>query len=126
MAHFCELDENNIVKRTIVVDNKKLLNENGDEQEALGIAHCQKLYGSETKWVQTSYNANFRKKYATAGFQYLEEEDIFIASQPFDSWTQVDDYKTTTGLEWEAPIPKPEEEGLWMWDEGRQEWLRYQ
>ena len=82
MAHFAQLGDDNIVLRTIVVNNDKILDENGDEQESLGIAHCQKMFGSDTDWVQTSYNASIRKKYATAGFQYIEEEDIFIVVQP--------------------------------------------
>ena len=66
MAHFAELNENNIVKQVIVVHNNELLDENGNESEAKGIAFCQSLFGGT--WVQTSYNATMRGKFAGIGF----------------------------------------------------------
>ena len=65
MAHFAELDENNVVKRVIVVDNKDTSDANGNEVESIGVAFCQKLLGGN--WVQTSYNGNIRKHYAGIG-----------------------------------------------------------
>jgi hypothetical protein len=76
MAHFAELDENNIVKRVIVVHNNELL-DNGVESEAKGIQFCQSLYGGN--WVQTSYNSNFRNKYAGIGYRYDSITDEFIS-----------------------------------------------
>ena len=64
MAHFAKI-ENNIVKEVIVVNNNVLQDELGTEQEALGAAFCQDLFGGE--WVQTSYNATFRGKFAGLG-----------------------------------------------------------
>jgi hypothetical protein len=85
MAHFAELDENNVVKQVIVVDNSELLDENGNELEAKGIAFCQSLFGGT--WVQTSYNANFRGNYAGVGMIYNQEKDYFIsATAPSDDW----------------------------------------
>ena len=121
MASFAKIGLNNKVIEVLSVHNNELLDSNGVEQEVNGIDFLTKLTGWSI-WVQTSYNGTFRKRYATAGFKYLDAEDIFIASQPFESWTLVDDYTTTTGLEWEAPIPKPIEDGEWIWDEGRSNW----
>jgi hypothetical protein len=57
MAHFCQLDENNVVTQVIVVDNKDITDPHtGQEDEILGIAFCKKLLGG--KWVQTSYNSS--------------------------------------------------------------------
>ena len=56
MAHFAELDEDNKVLQIIVISNDVTYNENGVEEEELGIAFCKSLYGENTKWVQTSYN----------------------------------------------------------------------
>jgi hypothetical protein len=81
MAHFARL-ENNIVTEVIVVHNNELLVD-GVESEAKGIAFCQSLFGINTKWVQTSYNSNFRKKYAGIGMIYDEELDEFLPSEPF-------------------------------------------
>ena len=78
MAHFAELDDNNIVKQVIVVDNNELL-DNGVESEAKGIAFCESLFGS--RWVQTSYNLNFRNKYAAIGDIYDEVNDIFYSPE---------------------------------------------
>jgi len=76
MAHFAQLDENNVVMQVIVVNNAELLDESGQESEAKGIAFCQSLFGGT--WKQTSYNANFRGKYAGVGDQYDPVKDEFI------------------------------------------------
>ena len=54
MAHFAELDDNNVVKRVIVVRNSEITDVNGKEVESIGISYCQRLYGADTKWKQTS------------------------------------------------------------------------
>jgi hypothetical protein len=79
MAHFAELDENNIVTRVIVVNNDVLLDENELESEQNGIDFCHAHYGG--RWVQTSYNAKFRGLYAGVGYYYDEELDRFIAPE---------------------------------------------
>lgn len=78
MAHFAQLDADNYVIRVIVVNNSELLDENGNESEAKGIAFCQSLFGADTRWVQTSYNANFRKFYAGLGYLYDPVKDEFV------------------------------------------------
>lgn len=86
MAHFAELDENNIVLRVIVVSNEMLL-EDGQESEAKGIAFCKQLFGEDTIWMQTSYNGNKRKNYAGIDFVYDQNRDAFIPPQPEgDGW----------------------------------------
>lgn len=82
MAHFAELDSNNTVLRVLVVDNMMLKDEQGNEQEQLGISFLKSLFGQETVWVQTSYNGNFRKNYAGIGHTYDQNWDAFIAPQP--------------------------------------------
>ena len=76
MAHFAELDDNNIVQRVIVVHNNELLDNDGIESEWKGIEFCIKHYGG--RWIQTSYNATFRGIYAGTGFIYDEALDEFI------------------------------------------------
>jgi hypothetical protein len=66
MAHFARI-EDGIVREVIVVNNEVLKDDKGVEQEAIGIAFCKSLYGDNTNWVQTSYNASFRGKYAGTG-----------------------------------------------------------
>jgi hypothetical protein len=66
MAHFAKI-EDGVVREVIVVNNEVLHDDNGIEQEATGIDFCKSLYGADTEWVQTSYNATFRGKYAGLG-----------------------------------------------------------
>ena len=82
MAHFAQLDENNVVTQVIVINNNELLSQkvatseegyisvSTVESEKKGIEFCQSLYGADTKWVQTSYNGSFRGKYAGIGDTY--------------------------------------------------------
>lgn len=82
MAHFAELDDNNIVTRVLVIHNNELLDADGQELEQKGIDFCVGLFGG--RWVQTSYNANFRGLYAGIGFTYDLDLDLFIAPKLTD------------------------------------------
>lgn len=86
MAHFAELDENNIVLRVVVVHNNELLDDMGmGESEQKGIDFCVGLFGG--RWIQTSYNGKIRKNYAGEGYTYDQARDAFIAPQPGPEWT---------------------------------------
>ena len=95
MAHFAQIDSNNLVTQVIVVSNDDTSDSNGVEVESIGVAFCQKLLGAETNWKQTSYNDNMRGNYAGIGYTYMENvatlgvgsTDIFISPQPYASWT---------------------------------------
>ena len=95
MAHFAQLDSNNLVTQVIVVSNDDTSDSNGVEVESIGVAFCQKLLGAETNWKQTSYNNNIRGNYAGIGYTYMTNvatlgvgsTDIFISPQPYASWT---------------------------------------
>lgn len=104
MAHFVELDENNIVKRVLVVNNSDILDQNGQEQESVGVAFLQRLFGENTIWKQTSYNNNIRNKYAGMGDTYREDLDVFIPPSPYPSWTL-----NETTFQWDPPVPKPDD-----------------
>lgn len=116
MAHFAQLDENNIVTQVIVVSNNELLDENGVEQEIKGIAFCQTLLGGN--WKQTSYNGNMRKNYAGIGFTYDADRDAFISPKPFNSWVLNEDT-----CRWEAPTPMPTDGKMYRWDEDTVSWI---
>jgi hypothetical protein len=92
MAHFAQLDENNMVTQVVVVNDEKCLDSSGNESEEIGITFCGNLLGG--RWVQTSYNNSIRKRYAGLGFTYNEELDIFIAPQPNS------DYVLNTNHDW--------------------------
>jgi hypothetical protein len=116
MAHFAKLDENNSVIQVIVVNNDVLLDANGNESEQLGQEFCTQLLGGN--WVQTSYNANFRKNYAGTGHTYDLELDAFIPPSPFPSWVL-----DTATCQWAAPLPYPDDGESYSWDEGTQSWI---
>ena len=118
MAHFARLDAENIVQQVIGINNSDILDEHGDESEAVGIAFCQSLYGAETIWRQTSYNATFRKNYAGTGYRYDADLDAFIAPQPYLSWSL-----NTTTCKWEAPKPYPQDGRVYWWDESLLRWV---
>jgi hypothetical protein len=77
MAHFAEIDEKNVVRQIIVVNNNELLDDKGKESESKGVEFCIAHFGG--RWVQTSYNATFRGKFAAVGYTYDESLDEFVA-----------------------------------------------
>ena len=115
MAHFAELDENNVVTRVIVVGNKDTSDANGVEKEYIGKAFCERLYGGN--WVQTSYNGNIRKNYAGIGFTYNSDIDAFVPPKPYASWVLNNDT-----AQWEAPTPMPDDGQMYSWDEDTTSW----
>jgi len=125
MAHYAQLDENNIVTQVIVVSNDDCTDANGNEVESIGVAFCQKLLGAETNWKQTSYNNSIRVRYAGIGYSYNAELDAFIAPKPFASWVlneETADWVSPVGA---APaLTEAEVTALsyYTWDEENGEW----
>jgi hypothetical protein len=121
MAHFAEVDENNVVLRVLVGDND---DPNGDE----GYQWMVDTFGGT--WLKTSYNTlcnehilggtPFRGNYAGIGFSYLPDKDIFIEPSPFTGWI-IDDNTAS----WIAPFPKPDS-GAWVWDNTAVNWVEYE
>jgi len=106
MAHWAEIDLNNIVLRTTVGSNDEL-----DEGYQWLIDN---LGGT---WIKTSYNGNIRKNYAGIGYIYDQERDAFIAPKEYDSWTLNEET-----CQWEAPTPYPEDENNYTWNESTLSW----
>jgi hypothetical protein len=118
MAHFAEIDENNIVQRVVVISSAEVFDtENEEEVEQLGIDFCKTLYGEETEWVQTSYNSKFRYKFAGIGDFYDRDVGAFIPPKPFDSWVL-----NTETYDWNPPVPIPNEELPYFWNESTNSW----
>lgn len=115
MAHFAEIGLNNKILRVIVVNNNELLDENHVEQEIKGAEFCRNLFGGT--WIQTSYNGNFRKNFAGAGFTYDSERDAFIPPKPFNSWVL-----NENTCSWEPPVPMPDDGQKYRWNEDAQTW----
>lgn len=118
MAHFAEINDNNIVTKVIVVHNNELLL--GDtESEQKGIDFCESLFGHRN-WVQTSYNGNMRYNFAGIGYTWDSENDAFYAPQPYASWSLDENFI------WQPPVPYPEDatpEKIYEWDEENTNWI---
>ena len=122
MAHFAELDSNNVVLRVIVVGNKDTADANGVEKEHIGAAFCERLFGGN--WKQTSYNGNKRKNYAGIGYTFDAARDAFIPPKPYNSWVLVEET-----CQWKAPVDMPADAGTgeppkrYTWDEATTSWV---
>jgi hypothetical protein len=102
MAHWAEIDENNLVIQVLVLDDSK-------SSDWL----VERFGGT---WIQTSYSGSIRKNYAGIGHTYDSELDAFIPPKPFESWILNEET-----AQWEAPTPKPE--GNYYWDEDSTSWV---
>lgn len=118
MASFAQLNESYLVTEVIVINNETIDNLPFPESEPVGVAFCQSLFGTDTIWKQTSYNANFRKNYAGVGYNYDPVLDAFIPPQPYPSWLL-----NTTICQWEAPVPYPNDGKRYKWDEATLSWV---
>jgi len=117
MAHFAQLDENNVVTQVIVVHNNECLDADGNESESVGVAFCQSLFGGN--WKQTSYNSNIRKNYAGIGYAYHADIDAFVPPKPYASWVL-----NSSTAQWEAPVAMPNDGERYTWDEAAQAWVQ--
>lgn len=118
MAHYAELDDNNIVLRVIV----------GVDEPHDGEAIYAQTTG--TIWKKTSYNTYagehllggtpFRKNYAGIGFTYDSQRDAFIAPKPYASWTL-----NEQTCQWDAPVPMPKDDKFYAWLEEARQWIEY-
>ena len=108
MSHFAKLDSNNIVTEVIVAE-KDFINSG--------------VVGDEFLWVQTSYNENFRGKYATTGDTWDKVNERFISPQPYASWT------LDASDDWQPPVAYPADGSTiagqgkeYEWDEDTTNW----
>ena len=121
MAHFAELDNNNVVLRVVVVGNDCV----PSDEHIDGETWCINFFKGGT-WKQTSYNNNFRKQYAGIGYTYDAAKNIFISPQPYASWS------LDANDDWQAPVTYPTittygsndplDIYIISWDEAGQKW----
>lgn len=110
MAHYAFLDENNIVTEVIV---------GIDETEQIEGLDPETWYGNFRNQTckRTSYNNNIRKQYAGIGYSYNAEADVFIAPQPYASWS------LDSNFDWQAPVARPDDGKFYRWDENTTTWV---
>ena len=117
MAHYAEINHENIVIRVIP---------GPDETVQSGIEQVYLLHTGNI-WKRTSYNTRggehpegkpFRKNYAGIGFKYDAQRDAFIPPKPFASWV----LNENTCL-WDSPVPFPDDGKEYDWDEATTSWV---
>lgn len=106
MAHWAQIDENNIVTQVTVGNN--------DEPDEGYQWLIDNLGGT---WIKTSYNNNIRKNFAGIGFYYDQDKDVFIPPKPFDSWTLDEE-----NYIWQPPFSYPEDGLVYAWNESSKTW----
>ena len=138
MAHYAKLDINGKVLSVNVINNADNKNEQGIEDESIGISFLQNIHGWAS-WKKCSYNTiagkyynsdgslgdqskAFRKNYPGVGYIYDENRDAFLPNKPYNSWILNEEECV-----WYAPIPKPSEnlEDRYMWNETNLSWEKY-
>jgi len=121
MAHFAQLDENNVVTNVLVVGNDDIQNLPFPESEPLGVVFLQNLL-PDTTWKQTSYNNNFRFRYAGIGYTFRPEcgEHGGFAPPAAYKYFVFD----TTQCLWIPPIPYPTDVLTYYWSDSERAWLR--
>jgi hypothetical protein len=108
MAHFAEINEDNLVLRVLVG------NENHSDG---GYKWLSDRLGG--RWIQASYNATFRLHFPAYGYTYSETLDAFIPPKPYPSWI-LDEAIAN----WFAPQPYPRVKTPHTWDEASLSWLK--
>lgn len=115
MAYFAQIDEDGTVLQVISISNADAPDPAPANSEPLGQAFIASL-GIEGNFKQTSYHGSFRKQYAGPGYRYDASADVFIAPQPYPSWT------LDANHDWQPPVSRPSE-GNWAWDEDTLSWV---
>lgn len=110
MAHWAEIDADNNVLRVLVGDNN---DPNGDE------GYQWLLDNLGGTWIKTSYTGKIRKQYAGIGYKYDPDADVFIAPQPYPSWS------LDSNHDWQPPVAYPNDGLMYFWNEEIQEWEAY-
>lgn len=115
MAYFAQIDDNGTVLQVISVSNADAPDPAPTNSEPIGQAFIASL-GLEGTYRQCSYHGSFRKQYPGPGYRYDADADVFIAPQPYPSWT------LDANHDWQPPTPMPTP-GWWRWDEDTLSWV---
>ena len=113
MAHMAKI-ENDVVTNVVVVSDANCIGDTLEESDRIGTIFLNKL-GLEGTWKRTSYNNKFRKNFAGIGYTF--ENDMYIPPKPFPSWILNENY------DWVSPIPYPNDDKEYIWNEENLNWL---
>lgn len=123
MAHYALINADTHMVVTVITGvDENIIQTDLDGTQVGGSAEAWEDFYASRPWFdnvyckRTSYNNNIRKQYAGIGFSYDANSDVFIAPQPYPSWSLDENF------DWQPPIPMPED-GIWHWDESSLTWL---
>ena len=141
MAHFAKMGMNGKVIQVLTMDNDKMLNADGVEDESVGQQWLERHNNWPAQmWIQTYYNTQgnkhksgdtskaFRGNYAGIGHIWDEDNNMFFPKKPYPSWV-----KDTSDAQWHSPIGDApaltaEQEAdtsnvyTYIWNEDNQSW----
>lgn len=122
MAHYALIDENNIVRQVITGVDENEIQTDLDGSTVGGSSEAWEDFYSSLPWFagltckRTSYNGKIRKRYAGIGYKYDDVADVFIAPQPYPSWS------LDSNHDWQPPIPYPNDGLIYDWNEADEDW----
>jgi hypothetical protein len=118
MAHFAKLNENGVVMDVVVINNSDIGDLPFPESEPVGASYLNSFLPAAV-WKQTSYNGNFRARYASIGDTYMEQYDAFVPYKPAEDFIFDEAL-----LLWVPPVPHPEDGFEYYWDLKISQWVR--
>lgn len=127
MAHYAFINSENIVVNVITGVDENIIQTDLDGTQVGGTSDAwEQFYAAQPQFAgltckRTSYNRNIRANFASIGYTYDPDFDVFISPRPYPSWKL-----NYTTYQWEAPVAKPEDvEGyVWKWSEINKEWVQ--
>ena len=121
MAHYARVNNENIITFVTPIPNEMITDINGVEHEDWAFKHLYETIPDSLgdRWVQTSYNNNFRVRYVGLGYSWNQELNAFIPPKPYESWSLNEE----TCL-WEAPVAYPTDGEVYDWDEDLGDWVK--
>ena len=118
MAHYAWINADNVVVNvTVGVDETVTQQGVGGSTEAWEQFYTQTIDQEGIYIKRTSYNNKIRKQFCGVGFTYLPEADVFVAPQPYPSWT------LDSNHDWQPPTPMPSTGGPYEWSEEDLVWV---
>ena len=121
MAHFAQLNENNIVTNVLVVSNDDIQNLPFPQSEPIGVVFLQNLFPNTT-WKQTSYNNNFRFKYAGIGYEFHSECGTYGGFSTPPDYSYFIFQESTCS--WISSVPYPNDGFEYYWNHSKYSWIK--
>jgi hypothetical protein len=118
MAYFARLTSDGIVDQVMIMSDSIFSGSSQAEKEEAAMSYCQALYATDARFVLGSLDGSIRKNPAAIGHRYYPEPDMFMPPAPYPSWV-ID----PENARWTPPVPMPNLDFLWEWDEAEQAWV---